>query len=180
MVLYRQRRIGRDGQPFDMLKLRTMVDGAEHIGAGLAVNENDARITRVGRAAAADLAGRAPEPAERAARGDVADRPAPDAAGAGRAVHRAPARAPCDPARDHGLGAGQRPRVAAVERSGSSSTCYYIEHRSLALDLQILWRTPAMVLGGGGSLQGADRGLGRVSEQGLSGKPVRSEPRRSC
>ena len=31
-----------------MLKLRTMVDGAEHIGAGLAVNENDSRITRVG------------------------------------------------------------------------------------------------------------------------------------
>ena len=31
-----------------MIKLRTMVDGAEHIGAGLAVNENDARITRVG------------------------------------------------------------------------------------------------------------------------------------
>ncbi len=46
--IYRQRRVGKDGRPFDMLKLRTMVDGAEHIGAGLAVNENDSRITRVG------------------------------------------------------------------------------------------------------------------------------------
>ncbi len=28
--IYRQRRIGRDGEPFEMLKLRTMVSGAEH------------------------------------------------------------------------------------------------------------------------------------------------------
>ena len=46
--IYRQRRIGRDGEPFEMLKLRTMVHGAEHIGAGLAVNYGDPRITRVG------------------------------------------------------------------------------------------------------------------------------------
>lgn len=47
-VFYRQRRVGKDGQPFEMLKLRTMVSGAEHMGEGLAVNEGDARITRVG------------------------------------------------------------------------------------------------------------------------------------
>ncbi len=47
-ALYRQRRIGKDGRAFDLLKLRTMVDGAEHIGAGLAVDEHDTRITRVG------------------------------------------------------------------------------------------------------------------------------------
>ena len=47
-VFYRQRRVGKDGQPFEMLKLRTMVSGAEHMGAGLAVNQGDARITRVG------------------------------------------------------------------------------------------------------------------------------------
>ena len=46
--IYRQRRIGKDGHPFDVLKLRTMVTGAEHIGAGLAVNEGDPRITRLG------------------------------------------------------------------------------------------------------------------------------------
>ncbi len=46
--IYRQRRVGRDGRPFDVLKLRTMVAGAESIGAGLAVNEGDERITRVG------------------------------------------------------------------------------------------------------------------------------------
>ena len=39
--IYRQRRIGRDGRPFDVLKLRTMVQGAEGMGAGMAVNEGD-------------------------------------------------------------------------------------------------------------------------------------------
>jgi len=46
--IFRQRRIGRDGRPFEMLKLRTMVSGAEYLGAGLAVNDGDPRITRVG------------------------------------------------------------------------------------------------------------------------------------
>ena len=46
--IYRQRRVGKDGEPFEMLKLRTMVSGAEHQGAGLAVNYGDPRITRVG------------------------------------------------------------------------------------------------------------------------------------
>ena len=46
--IYRQLRVGKDGRPFEMLKLRTMVSGAERIGAGLAVNQGDARITRTG------------------------------------------------------------------------------------------------------------------------------------
>jgi lipopolysaccharide/colanic/teichoic acid biosynthesis glycosyltransferase len=48
-VLYRQRRVGLHGREFELLKLRTMVVGAESIGAGLAVNVGDPRITRVGR-----------------------------------------------------------------------------------------------------------------------------------
>jgi lipopolysaccharide/colanic/teichoic acid biosynthesis glycosyltransferase len=48
-VLYRQTRVGRDGADFELLKLRTMVVGAETMGAGLAVNRGDSRITRVGR-----------------------------------------------------------------------------------------------------------------------------------
>jgi lipopolysaccharide/colanic/teichoic acid biosynthesis glycosyltransferase len=46
--IYRQRRVGRDGVPFDLFKLRTMVSGAEGMGAGLVVDEGDPRITRVG------------------------------------------------------------------------------------------------------------------------------------
>ena len=48
-VLYRQTRVGKDGEDFDVLKLRTMVVGAEGMGAGLAVDQGDRRITRVGR-----------------------------------------------------------------------------------------------------------------------------------
>jgi lipopolysaccharide/colanic/teichoic acid biosynthesis glycosyltransferase len=48
-VLYRQTRVGKDGEDFDVLKLRTMVVGAETMGAGYAVDEGDRRITRVGR-----------------------------------------------------------------------------------------------------------------------------------
>ena len=48
-VLYRQTRVGRDGADFELLKLRTMVVNAENMGAGLAVNEGDSRITRAGR-----------------------------------------------------------------------------------------------------------------------------------
>ncbi|WP_447925722.1 sugar transferase [Georgenia muralis] len=48
-VLFRQVRIGLDGKPFDILKFRTMTVGAEHQGLGLAVANNDARITRPGR-----------------------------------------------------------------------------------------------------------------------------------
>ena len=48
-VLYRQTRVGKDGIDFDLLKLRTMVVGAETMGAGIAVNEGDSRITRAGR-----------------------------------------------------------------------------------------------------------------------------------
>jgi lipopolysaccharide/colanic/teichoic acid biosynthesis glycosyltransferase len=48
-VLYRQTRVGRDGVDFELLKLRTMVVGAETMGAGLAVNRGDTRITRTGR-----------------------------------------------------------------------------------------------------------------------------------
>jgi lipopolysaccharide/colanic/teichoic acid biosynthesis glycosyltransferase len=48
-VVYRQRRVGKDGREFELFKLRTMVVGAEQQGAGWAVNRGDPRITRSGR-----------------------------------------------------------------------------------------------------------------------------------
>ena len=48
-VFYRQLRVGRGGERFELWKLRTMVPGAETMGAGIYVVEGDARITRVGR-----------------------------------------------------------------------------------------------------------------------------------
>ena len=48
-ILYRQIRVGKDGVDFELLKLRTMIVGAETQGAGVAVDRGDARITPVGR-----------------------------------------------------------------------------------------------------------------------------------
>jgi len=47
-VFYRQTRVGKDGEDFELLKLRTMVVGAERLGKGFAVDERDPRITRIG------------------------------------------------------------------------------------------------------------------------------------
>jgi lipopolysaccharide/colanic/teichoic acid biosynthesis glycosyltransferase len=46
--IYRQARVGKDGKLFEIYKLRTMVRGAEFTGAGLAIQEGDERITRIG------------------------------------------------------------------------------------------------------------------------------------
>ena len=46
--IYRQVRVGQDGRLFEIYKLRTMVDGAEFTGDGLAIDEGDSRITRLG------------------------------------------------------------------------------------------------------------------------------------
>ena len=48
-ILYSQTRVGRNGEDFEVLKLRSMVVGAEKLGAGYAVDKGDTRITRVGR-----------------------------------------------------------------------------------------------------------------------------------
>lgn len=48
-ILFRQKRVGKDGVEFELLKLRTMVVNAEKLGAGYAVDKGDARITRSGR-----------------------------------------------------------------------------------------------------------------------------------
>ena len=42
--IYRQHRVGYRGQGFEVLKLRTMVSGAEHIGAGLAIEIGRAHV----------------------------------------------------------------------------------------------------------------------------------------
>lgn len=48
-AIYRQRRVGRDGEEFDLLKLRTMARGADPVGIGTAVPADDPRVTRIGR-----------------------------------------------------------------------------------------------------------------------------------
>lgn len=47
-AIFRQARVGHAGRPFALLKFRSMVTGAERLGAGLAVTAGDDRITRAG------------------------------------------------------------------------------------------------------------------------------------
>jgi lipopolysaccharide/colanic/teichoic acid biosynthesis glycosyltransferase len=48
-VLYRQRRVGLDGEEFEMMKLRTMVRGSDPVGVGTVVTRDDPRVTGAGR-----------------------------------------------------------------------------------------------------------------------------------
>jgi lipopolysaccharide/colanic/teichoic acid biosynthesis glycosyltransferase len=156
-AIYRQRRIGKDGKPFDMLKLRTMVDGAEHIGAGLAVNEDDARITRVGAFLRRTSLDELPNLLN-VLRGEmsfIGPRPTIPVQVA-QYTERQRGRLAVKPgitgwAQVHG-----RATLPWSERI--ELDLYYIEHRSLALDLRILWRTLAIVFGGSGLYKGQTGG----------------------
>lgn len=48
-AIFRQKRIGKDGKVFELLKFRSMCQGAEHTGSGVYSGKNDMRVTRVGR-----------------------------------------------------------------------------------------------------------------------------------
>lgn len=48
-VIFKQERIGKDGNVYWMYKFRSMKTGAEHTGSGVYSDKNDSRVTRVGR-----------------------------------------------------------------------------------------------------------------------------------
>ena len=48
-VLFKQKRIGKDGKIFTILKFRSMCQGAEHTGSGVYSGKGDARVTRIGK-----------------------------------------------------------------------------------------------------------------------------------
>lgn len=48
-VIYRQRRVGKNGDEFELLKLRTMEQGSDPIGVGTVVARGDLRVTGAGR-----------------------------------------------------------------------------------------------------------------------------------
>jgi lipopolysaccharide/colanic/teichoic acid biosynthesis glycosyltransferase len=152
-AIYRQRRVGLDGREFDVLKLRTMVDGAEHIGAGMAVDAGDARITRVGAFLRRTSIDELPNLVN-ILRGDMAiigPRPT------------LPAQVAQYTERERGRLAVRPGLTGWAQVNGRASLpwaqrieldLWYIEHRSLRLDLQILWRSVRMVFGGDGLYKG--------------------------
>jgi lipopolysaccharide/colanic/teichoic acid biosynthesis glycosyltransferase len=156
-VIYRQRRAGRHGRRFEVLKLRTMVDGAEHIGAGLAIDANDSRVTRVGALLRRTSLDELPNLLN-VLRGDmslIGPRPTLPVQVA-QYTERQRGRLAIKPGITGWAQVNGRASLPWSERI--ELDLYYIEHRSLALDLRILWRTPALVLGGSGLYKGPGGG----------------------
>ncbi len=146
-VFYRQRRVGRDGEEFELVKLRTMVVGAEQQGAGLAVNVGDPRITRVGRLLRRLSIDELPQ-LWNVVRGDMSlIGPRPTLAyQVERYTPRQRRRLDVKPgitgwAQIHG-------RAALPWEDRIELDVWYVENRSPRLDLKILLRTPRALLGG--------------------------------
>ena len=155
--IYRQARVGRDGELFSICKLRTMVSGAEFTGAGLAISEGDERVTRLGALLRRYSLDELPN-LWNVLRGEmsiVGPRPTLQVQ-----VEQYSAR--------------QRGRLAVkpgitgwAQVNGRASLpwperiefdLWYVEHRSLRLDLQILARTVQMVRSGHGIYKGETGG----------------------
>ncbi len=155
--IYRQKRIGRDGQPFEIYKLRTMVSGAEHKGAGLAIAEGDDRITRIGTLLRRYSLDELPN-LWNVVRGEMAivgPRPTLE----GQVLAYTP--------RQRGRLAVRPGITGWAQVNGRASLpwperieldLWYVDHRSLALDLKILRRTLEMVVRGHGIYKGATGG----------------------
>ena len=156
-AFYRQRRVGKDGREFEVLKLRTMVAGAEHIGAGLAVNAGDARITRVGRLLRRTSLDELPNLVN-VLKGEMAivgPRPT------------LPAQVAQYTERERGRLAVRPGITGWAQVNGRTSLpweqrieldLWYIEHRSWRLDLEILWRSARQVVRGEGLYKGETGG----------------------
>ena len=146
-VLYRQTRVGRDGVDFELLKLRTMVVGAETQGAGFAVDQGDRRITRVGRLLRAASIDELPQ-LWNVLRGEmslIGPRPTlryqveKYTARQARRLQVRPGLTGW--AQIHG-----RASLSWDERI--ELDVWYVEHRSPRVDLKILLRTPLALFGG--------------------------------
>src|SRR3990170_8368691 len=146
-VFYRQTRVGKDGKDIDVLKLRSMVVGAESLGAGYAVDEGDPRITRVGRILRRTSIDELPQ-LWNVVRGDmsiIGPRPTLRYQGE-RYTERQRRRLEVKPgitgwAQIHGR--AELPWDERIELD-----VWYVEHRSARVDLKILLRTPLALVGG--------------------------------
>ena len=154
--IYRQTRVGKDGALFSIYKLRTMVAGAEFAGAGLAIQAGDDRITRLGVLLRRYSLDELPN-LWNVLRGEmsiVGPRPTVDV----QVQHYTP--------RQRGRLAVKPGITGWAQVNGRASLpwpqrieldLFYVEHRSLALDVKILARTGRMVLSGQGLYKG-DKG----------------------
>jgi lipopolysaccharide/colanic/teichoic acid biosynthesis glycosyltransferase len=158
--VYRQTRVGKDGRQFQICKLRTMVRGAEFTGAGLAIQEGDDRITRVGallrRASLDELPN-----LWNVVRGEmsiVGPRPTVQVQ-VDQYSERQRGRLEVKPGITGWAQINGRASLPWGERI--ELDLWYVEHRSLRLDLKILVRTARILLSGEGLYKGETGGWGK-------------------
>jgi lipopolysaccharide/colanic/teichoic acid biosynthesis glycosyltransferase len=156
-AFYCQRRVGLHGREFDVLKLRTMVAGAEHIGAGMAVNTGDARITRVGKILRRTSLDELPNLVN-VLRGEMAivgPRPTLPSQVA-QYTERERGRLAVRPGITGWAQVNGRASLPWSERI--ELDLWYIEQRSWRLDARILWRSAQLVVRGEGLYKGETGG----------------------
>jgi lipopolysaccharide/colanic/teichoic acid biosynthesis glycosyltransferase len=146
-VLYRQRRVGKDGADFELLKLRTMVVGAEKLGAGYAVDQGDTRITRVGRLLRRTSVDELPQ-LWNVVRGEMSViGPRPTLRYQVERYNERQRRRLCVlPGLTGWAQVNGRATLSWDERI--ELDVWYVDHRSPAVDLRILLRTPLALFGG--------------------------------
>ena len=155
--IYTQTRVGKGGDEFAIYKLRTMVRGAEFTGAGLAIQEGDDRITRLGQFLRRYSLDELPN-LWNVVRGDmsiIGPRPTLSVQ-VQQYTDRQRGRLEVKPgitgwAQVHG-------RASLPWSERIELDLWYVEHRSLALDLRILSKTIGMVLSGRGLYKGETGG----------------------
>ena len=155
--IYTQTRVGQHGRPFQIFKLRTMVSGAEFQGAGLAISAGDARITRLGALLRRYSLDELPN-LWNVVLGEmsiVGPRPTLQHQVDAYTEHQR-GRLAVKPGITGWAQVNGRTALPWPERI--ELDLWYVEHRSLALDLQILRRTFGQVLGGAGIYKGSTGG----------------------
>jgi lipopolysaccharide/colanic/teichoic acid biosynthesis glycosyltransferase len=155
--IYQQTRVGKDGEPFSIYKLRTMVRGAEFTGAGLAIQEGDDRITRIGAFLRRYSLDELPN-LWNVVRGEmsiVGPRPTVPVQ-VEQYTERQRGRLAVKPGLTGWAQINGRASLPWPERIDLD--LWYVEHRSLALDLRILAQTVGMVLSGTGLYKGETGG----------------------
>jgi len=168
-VIYRQRRVGKGGAVFELFKLRTMRQGADPVGVGTAVTAGDPRVTRVGRLLRRFSLDELPNlfnvlRGEMRIVGPRATLPAQVELYTPRQRRRLDLRPGVTGwAQIHG-----RAGIPWEERI--ELDVWYVEHRSLWLDLKILARTPAALI----------RGVGVSASDEYGGSPPDSPLRRAA
>jgi lipopolysaccharide/colanic/teichoic acid biosynthesis glycosyltransferase len=144
-VFFRQERVGQDARPFEVLKLRTMIVDAHTQGAGYAVDKGDARITRIGHLLRKSSIDELPQ-LWNVLRGEMSlVGPRPTLAyQVERYTDRQRRRLEVKPGLTGWAQVNGRASLSWPERI--ELDVWYVEHRSLALDLRILLRTVSVLL----------------------------------